>query len=362
MSGAATSSSGEAAESAAGHPVRRILIIVGLVIVAGAFATLVGWDIRGWVSDLRDTLTSISAVYIVAAVVAVTVQTTATAFAWFSILRYAYPAGEVRWMQVYAAYAACVGMNNILPANLGTFVMFAMLTAVIASATYAGMIGGFLVEKIFFTVAGAFVYLYLFLTVPGSFDIDFSWIKEHPWATAILVTAAGFVIVLVARTFWPKVLKWWEQAKEGGQILAHPRAYFGRVFLPSFVAWVASLCVVAIFLAAYAIPVTFHTVMSVVGSNSISNTVAVTPGGGGRQPGVQRRRPQRRHRLTDRDRLLRRPAARDNGLDAPDGDRPDDLGVRLGRRQDPRTNVVRRGRSESRGTEGEERRQARRRN
>jgi hypothetical protein len=108
-------------------------------------------------------------------------------------------------MQVYAAYAACVGMNNILPANLGTFVMFAMLTAVIASATYAGMIGGFLVEKIFFTVAGAFVYLYLFLTVPGSFDIDFSWIKEHPWATATLVMAAGFVIAFVARTFWPKV-------------------------------------------------------------------------------------------------------------------------------------------------------------
>jgi uncharacterized membrane protein YbhN (UPF0104 family) len=94
MSGAATSSSGEAAESAAGHPVRRILIIVGLVIVAGAFPALVGWDLRGWFSDLWDTLTSISAVYIVAAVVAVTVQTTATAFAWFSILRYAYPAAR----------------------------------------------------------------------------------------------------------------------------------------------------------------------------------------------------------------------------------------------------------------------------
>jgi uncharacterized membrane protein YbhN (UPF0104 family) len=53
------------------------------------------------------------------------------------------------------------------------------------------------------------------------------------------------------------------------------------VFLPEFVAWVASLSVVAIFLAAYAIPVTFHSVMSVVGSNSISNTVSVTPGGAG---------------------------------------------------------------------------------
>ena len=81
-------------------------------------------------------------------------------------------------MQVYAAYAACVAMNNVLPANLGTIVMFVMLTTVIASATFAGMFGGFMVQKIFFVLAGAFVYLYLFLSVPDSFDIDFSWVKD----------------------------------------------------------------------------------------------------------------------------------------------------------------------------------------
>jgi uncharacterized membrane protein YbhN (UPF0104 family) len=89
------------------------------------------------------------------------------------------------------------------------------------------------------------------------------------------------VLFIAIRNFWPKVLKWWGQAKEGGQILAHPGAYFGRVFLPEFIAWVAGLVVVAVFMAAYSIPVTFHSVMSVTGSNSISNTVAVTPGGAG---------------------------------------------------------------------------------
>jgi hypothetical protein len=39
--------------------------------------------------------------------------------------------------------------------------------------------------------------------------------------------------------------------------------------------------IIGVFMAAYSIPVTFHTVMSVAGSNSISNTVAVTPGGAG---------------------------------------------------------------------------------
>ena len=277
----ATVGNGSAAPvPAKGHPIRRIVVIVAFVVAAGALATLLGWDIRGWFDRLWDTITTISTEYIVAGIVAETVKTTATAYAWYAILTYAYP-GEVRFRQVFAAYAACVALNFVLPANLGTIVMFVMLTTVIASATFAGMIGGFLVQKIFFTLAAVFVWLYLFLTVPGSFDISFEFIKDHPWALVALLGAGAVVLFIAIRSFWPKVLKWWGQAKEGGQILAHPGAYFGRVFLPEFIAWVAGLVVVAVFMAAYSIPVTFHSVMSVTGSNSISNTVAVTPGGAG---------------------------------------------------------------------------------
>jgi len=53
------------------------------------------------------------------------------------------------------------------------------------------------------------------------------------------------------------------------------------VLLPSFGSWVAKLVVIGIFLAAYNIPVTFHTIMSVVGGNSLANTVSFTPGGVG---------------------------------------------------------------------------------
>ena len=81
--------------------------------------------------------------------------------------------------------------------------------------------------------------------------------------------------------FWSKLRGLWEKAKQGGAILARPRDYFVRVALPSFVAWVAKLGVIAVFLAGYGITVSFHTVMSVAGGNSIANTVAVTPGGVG---------------------------------------------------------------------------------
>jgi uncharacterized membrane protein YbhN (UPF0104 family) len=274
-------SNGDAARGTGqAHPIRRIMFIAACVVAAGAFAVLLGWDIRGWFERLWDTITTISAEYIVAGVVAETVKTTATAYAWYAILVYAYPR-EVRWRQVWAAYAACVALNFILPANLGTIVMFIMLTTVIASATFAGMIGGFLVQKIFFTLAAIFVWLYLFFTVPGSFDISFEFIKDNPWALVALLLAGAYLIFIAIHSSWPKVRKWWGQAKDGGQILAHPGAYFGRVFLPEFVAWVAGLVVVGVFMAAYSIPVTFHSVMSVTGSNSISNTVAVTPGGAG---------------------------------------------------------------------------------
>jgi len=262
--------------------VKRILLIVLAVIVMGAFANLVGWGIRSWFKDLWDTITTIPAGHLVASILIMTLQTTATAYAWYTILRFAYP-HEVRFRIVYASYAACVALNNILPANLGTIVMFVMLTTLIASATFGGIVTGFLVEKIFFTVAAIFVYLYLFLSVSGSFDISFSWIKENPWACVALVVGLVVVGFIVGRMIWPKLVDWWEQAKAGGEILAQPRIYLMRVFFPSFVGWLASLCVIGIFLAAYAIPVTFHTIMTVLGGNSIANTVSVTPGGAGVQ-------------------------------------------------------------------------------
>ena len=154
-----------------GRPLKRIVTIVAWFVAAFAFAHLVGWDVRGWFGDLWDTITALEREYVVAAVILMTIKTTATAYAWFTILRYAYP-GEVRFRIVFAAYATCVALNGVLPANLGTVVMFVMLTTVIASATFAGMIGGFLVEKIFFTVAGIFVYVYLLFSVPGSNSIS----------------------------------------------------------------------------------------------------------------------------------------------------------------------------------------------
>jgi uncharacterized membrane protein YbhN (UPF0104 family) len=269
-----------AAEAPPRRPhLRRLLIWAVLIVVIVAAADLLGWDIRGWFSNLWDTITQISAAYIVAAVALKTVQTTLTAFAWYAILRYAYPTTSFK--VVLACYATSVALNGFLPANIGTFVMLLMFTSIIAGATFSGVLGAYIVEKIFFTFIGAFTYLYLFLSVSGSFDQKFAFVHERPWATAILVLGGIFLVYLLIRAFWPKISKWWEDAKEGGGILAEPRKYMIRVFTPSLLGWIASLGVMAVFLAAYKIPVSFDTLMRIAGGNSIANVTSVTPGGAG---------------------------------------------------------------------------------
>src|SRR4051794_3300159 len=265
------------------RPRRLAKVAAWLVAIALGLAALdlLGVDVLGWFSDLRDALTGIGLGYLLAGWALQTVQTTLTAFGWYSILRFAYPGGRVAYLQILAAYAAGVALNGFLPANIGTVVSLLMYVAIIPGANLPGVLGGMVVQKIFFTVAGTFVYVYLFLSVPGSVDLQLPALHDHPVLILALVAATGMLLLILGRIFWRKLTGLWAKAMEGGAILARPRVYALRVALPSLGAWLAKLAVIAVFLAGYGITVTFHTVMSVMGGNSIANTVSVTPGGVG---------------------------------------------------------------------------------
>jgi uncharacterized membrane protein YbhN (UPF0104 family) len=256
----------------------RILLFGLAIVVGGAVLNFLGWNIREWFDQLWDTMTDISLGYLVAGIVLQTAQTTLVALAWLPILRYAYPDIEIPFRPVLAAYAIGVALNGFLPANIGTFVMMFIFLALIPGATFPGIFAGWLVHKIFFTVAGTFVYLYLFLSVPGSFDIELGNVSDHPVSTAIILGGGAFLLFMVGRMFWRKLQGLWEKAKVGGTILTRPRAYFARVFVPELLGWCAKLAVIGVFLAAYGIPVTFHTIMSVAGGNSLANVASFTPG------------------------------------------------------------------------------------
>jgi uncharacterized membrane protein YbhN (UPF0104 family) len=250
------------------------LVGVALLVVV---LELLGIDVMGWLNDLWDQIKDVPPAYIVAGLTFQTGQTLFAGLSYYGILRAAYP-GEVDFWPIVTAYAVGVAMNNFLPANIGTFVTLVMFTAIIPSATFAGALAAYLVQKIFFTIAGTFVYLYLFLSVPGSFNENLGNFSEKPLRTILIAAGIVFGIVVLSRIFWKQVKKLWAQAKKGGAILTHPKEYFTRAFLPSLLSWLCKLTVIGIFLAAFAIPVTFESIMWVTGSGSLANVVSVTPG------------------------------------------------------------------------------------
>ena len=238
---------------------------------------LLGVSVKDWLDSFWDELRAMPTGYTAAALVFQTGQTVFAGLSYYGILKAAYKE-EVQLWPVIAAYSVGVAMNGFLPANIGTFVTLFMFVAIIPSCTIAGAIAAYLVQKIFFTIAGAFVYLYMFLSVPGSFDISFGNLTSHPGLALIVVGGAVGLILVLGRIFWRQVKKLWAQAKQGGVILATPKRYLKWAFLPSFLSWVCKLIVIGIFLAAFAIPVTFESIMWVVGSGSLANVASFTPG------------------------------------------------------------------------------------
>ena len=272
-----------APESKRRRTVKIVSWIIGLILLLGLL-NLIGVDVSGWLSELWDTVTEISFGYIVLGCLFQGLQTVLTALGWYGILRYAYPRG-VTFMPVLASYAAGVALNNFLPANIGTFVTLLMYVAIVRGSTFPGVLAGYVVQKIFYCIVGTLIYVYLFWAVAGSFEFQFGnerdAVTNHPVLVLGIVLGALFLLVLLARIFWGWVKKMWARAKEGAAILGDLGAYVRLVLIPQMGGYVAKVMVIIVFLAAYKIPVTFGSVMSVLGSNQLANILSFTPGGVG---------------------------------------------------------------------------------
>jgi glycosyltransferase 2 family protein len=267
-----------------GRRVLRIAAwIVGILVIVGALQ-LVGVDVWGWLESLWDSVTEISIGYVILGCLFQGAQTMLTALGWYGILRYAYPGGTT-YMAVLAAYAAGVALNNFVPANLGTFVTLLMFVAIVSGATFPGVIAGYVVQKLFYLVIGTLIYVYLFSQVAGSFDFQFGnerdALSNHPLLTLGIVGGGIVFLALLLRIFWRWFKVQWAKARDGAAILGDLGAYVKLVLLPQMGGYVAKVGVIIVFLAAYGIPVTFGSVMSVLGSNQLANILSFTPGGVG---------------------------------------------------------------------------------
>jgi uncharacterized membrane protein YbhN (UPF0104 family) len=266
------------------QPLARRLTRVALWVGGSALAVyvldLLGIPVDDWISELFDKLGEIPAWAIVVGVLLQTANTALAALAWFGILR-ATPLGGVSYRIVLASYATAVALNSFLPANIGTWVMLLMFTALFAGATFPMMFSGIVVQKIPFTVFNVALYLYLFLSVAGSFSVKLGFLSDHTGLVVAIILGAVVLLVFLARIFRKKLAGLREQVMVGGAVLGTPRRFLIDVVAPSLGSYLARLAIVGVFLAAYGIPATFHDIATVTASNSISNTMSATPGGVG---------------------------------------------------------------------------------
>jgi uncharacterized membrane protein YbhN (UPF0104 family) len=240
----------------------------------------------GWLQQLWDTMTAVSLPLLVVGVAFQAAQTLLVALAWRNILRSAYPDGDVRYRPIMSYYAGGTGLNAILPASAGTVTMLGFFRTSIKGATVAGVIGATMVENIFFAIVAVLVYLGLFLSTSGSFDVHFGWFADHPTASVIIVVGGIALIVVAVVVVYHRFRKTWENAKEGGEILRHPRQFLVQVVGVEAVSYAARMGVNATFMRAYHIPVSVENVFLIVAASSISSTVAVLPGAVGAQTGL----------------------------------------------------------------------------
>ena len=259
----------------------RLVLIAGwLAAIALALFVLdrLGVPVSDWIHQLFKEIRAVPAGTIVAAACLETLQTTLAAIGWLTILRAAFPDAAIPFRPVLASYAVGVALNGFLPANIGSLVMLLMFLTLIAGATFAAVFSGFVVQKIPFTVLSVAVYVYLFATVPGSLALELGFVSKHPLFSALIALSAVALVVWVVRYLWHRAAKLRDELKSGGAILGQPRRFMAGVVLPSVASYVARLGIVAVFLAAFAIPVTFHSVLAVTGANSLSNNLSFTPG------------------------------------------------------------------------------------
>jgi uncharacterized membrane protein YbhN (UPF0104 family) len=253
-------------------------VIPTVVVVAAPAA---GWDVAEWLGEVWTSLTSISLLYLVPALTLQTLQTAFSAAAWYGIVTYAYPDADIPYRSVFACCATGVALNSVTPAHAGTLVTVLMLVAIVPTATPTGVLAAAAVEKLFFAVVALLVYVYLFLAVGGSFERKFGFLSNHPWAAAIAVVGVAALAIIGGRLASQWFRRRWEEARTGGKILSDRRAYVRRVVAPQILSWSCKVGVVAVLLAAYGIPVGFHTVFSVIGGNALANAASLTPGGVG---------------------------------------------------------------------------------
>src|SRR4051812_49318015 len=165
--------------------------------------------------------------------------------AYFNVLRAAYPNERFPFRNIWAAYVASYGFNNVIPARGGDLIKLYLVKSTIPNSSYPAVGSSIFVEVIFDLVMGSIILAYAFtqgvFPKPPDFSdleaFDLSFFASNPQLTLFLLTTLGILVMVGFALLSRRVKAFWARGRRGNTIVFDPPRHFPEGFLLPLGGW-----------------------------------------------------------------------------------------------------------------------------
>jgi uncharacterized membrane protein YbhN (UPF0104 family) len=209
----------------------------------------------------------------------------------FNILRAAYPDREFRFREIWGAYWAGYGFNNVIPARGGDVIRLFLTKTSVPESSYSAVAAAFAVEFGYDLSIGVVVLTFAFtqgaFPKPPDFSklnaFDLSYFASHPKFAVFVITALAIAAIALTALLSARVKAFWVRVRQGLTIIFDRRRYFREVWLVQLSGWFFRFTAFWFLLEAFNIGGSVKNVLLVLGVNAVAAVVPFTPGGAGVQ-------------------------------------------------------------------------------
>ena len=213
------------------------------------------------------------------------------ALALYNTLGAAYPDSRIPYRNIWGAYIAAYGFNNVVPARGGDIIKFFLVKVSVQDSTYPAIGAAFIVESIFDLTIAIPVLAFAFSEgvfpntpqLPKLGTLDLSFLSTDPQLTLFIVTGLALLALIAFAFLSRRVVAFWFNVRQGFTILFDWRRYVREVWLVQFGGWLLRGASFWLLLDAFGIGGSVRNVMLVLGINAVAALVPFTPGGAGVQ-------------------------------------------------------------------------------